>query len=430
MKLNAFIGIASILFSTSLACEAEQQTLEGQAKNGDWQSDAPGIQHKILVSDLPKDFDTPSAKAGPKVVARPEGANPKVPQDFKVTLYATGLKNPRFLLTAPNGDIFVTESAPGRIKILRESSEGIPEAHVFAEGLKQPFGLALYPPSGEPEFLYVANTDGIVRFKYKTGDLQASGTPEHITDLSSGGRLEGGGHWTRAIAFSLDGKNLFASVGSKSNVDQNNDPVENERARIFRFDPDGSNRKVFATGIRNAVGIAIHPQTGELWMSTNERDGLGDDLVPDYISSVKEGGFYGWPWFYIGNHRDPRHKSVPEDLVDKAIIPDVLIQSHSASLNLIFYTGSQFPLEYQNNIFAALHGSWNRATRTGYKLIRVPLENGKAQGIYEDFLTGLVTEKGDVWGRPVGLTIMKDGSLLMSEDGNNTLWKISYMGKK
>jgi glucose/arabinose dehydrogenase len=216
---------------------------------------------------------------------------------------------------------------------------------------------------------------------------------------------------------------MYVSVGSRSN---NSDSAgEADRARIFEFNPDGSGQKVYAWGIRNAVGIAIRPGSDELWMSTNERDELGDDLVPDYISQVRPGGFYGWPWFYLGDHQDPRHKGKHPELASQSIVPDVLLQSHSASLNLCFYDGKQFPAEYRGDIFAAFHGSWNRARPTGYKVVRVPLENGKPRGEYEDFVTGFVTPDGNVWGRPVGLTVARDGSLLFSEDGNGTIWRVS-----
>ena len=263
----------------------------------------------------------------------PKAPTPSVPNGFKVTLFASGLDTPRYLLTAPNGDIFVAESYAGRIRVLRDADgDGHPEINqTFATGLRQPFGLAFYPPGPSPEYLYVANTDGIVRFPYRDGDLKARSRPMHVADLSSGGRLTGGGHWTRDIVFSKDGSRLFASIGSKTNVDdETTEPEERDRARIFQFNPDGSNRKVYAWGLRNAVGIAIHPETGELWASVNERDGLGDDLVPDYITRVREGGFYGWPWFYLGKHQDPRHPGARPDLADKVLLPDVLVQAHSA----------------------------------------------------------------------------------------------------
>lgn len=402
--------------------------LLGQGAAGDWQSDAPGVEHRIMVADLPKVFATESAKNQPKVVKPVEGAKPKAPEGFEVNVFAQGLNNPRKLVTAPNGDIFVVESGPGVVRILRDADgDGVAEVNEkFADGFKQPFGLAFYPPGPNPEYVYVANTGGIVRLPYKVGDMKARGAAEPIAELSSGGRLEGGGHWTRDIVFSRDGKKLFASVGSKSNVDEGNDPIENERARIFEFNPDGSDRKVYGWGIRNAVGLAINPTTGVLWASVNERDGLGDDLVPDYITRVKEGGFYGWPWFYLGKNQDPRHPRAHAELADKVIVPDVLVQAHSASLNMLFYEGSSFPKKYQGDAFAAFHGSWNRAMRTGYKVVRVPLNDGQPQGVYEDFLTGFVNPDGDVWGRPVGLTVARDGSLLVSEDGNNVIWRVSY----
>ena len=312
--------------------------------------------------------------------------------------------------------------------MLRESKhDGTPDVNsVFLSGLNKPFGLALYPPGDHPQYLYIGNTDGVVRVPYEVGDLEARGKVEQITQLSGGGRLQGGGHWTRNVVFSADGKKLFASVGSKSNADEESSPIENERARIFVMQPDGSEKQPYATGIRNPVGLAIHPETGELWTSVNERDGLGDDLVPDYITRVKEKQFYGWPWFYLGNHPDPRHGNEPHtELAATVSVPEILVQSHSAALNLVFYTGTQFPASYRNDAFVAFHGSWNRQDRTGYKVVHVPLKNGEPQGVYEDFVTGFVLPNGDVWGRPVGLTVMKDGALLMSEDGHNTLWKIT-----
>jgi glucose/arabinose dehydrogenase len=231
------------------------------------------------------------------------------------------------------------------------------------------------------------------------------------------------------VAFSPDGRRMFVSVGSHSNVYE--DPNENEerRADILSYNPDGTGYKLFASGIRNAVGLAVHPRTGELWCSVNERDELGDDLVPDYVTRVREGGFYGWPWFYIGPNQDPRHAGAHPELRDKVIVPDVLLQSHSASLELAFYTGAQFPREYANDAFAAEHGSWNRAKRTGYKVIRVPQREGVPTGEYEDFMTGFVTPGGDVWGRPVGVAVAKDGALFVSDDGSNTVWRASYAGR-
>jgi glucose/arabinose dehydrogenase len=364
-------------------------------------------------------------------VKRPEGAWPLAPKGFKVTEFATGLRNPRKIVTAPNGDLFVADSGPGRIKVLRDADgDGKPELNAdYATGLTQPFGIAFYPPQGNPTHVYIANTDSVVRFAYKDGDSKATGKPEVIvSDIPSGGRLAGGGHWTRDIVFSPDGKRMFVSVGSKSNVQERESDKETRRADILVFDPEGRNEKIFASGIRNAVGIAINPQTGRLWASVNERDELGDHLVPDYITQVQEGGFYGWPWYYIGGHQDPRHKGKHPELKGTVIVPDVLIQSHSASLCMAFYDGKQFPPEYRLDAFAAEHGSWNRARRTGYKVIRVPMKDGKATGEYEDFLVGFVTEDGNVWGRPVGVAVAKDGALMVTDDGSGTVWRVAYVG--
>ena len=406
------------------------KVLTGQdAISGDWSTDAPGVRRLIKTTDLPAPYDTKSVDNGPRLVSRPEGAMPKVPAGFKVEEYAGGLKNPRLLRTAPNGDVFVVESGPGRIRVLR-AKDGAGKAEtneIYVENLKQPFGIAFYPSGANPKYLYVANTDSVWRYPYKNGDLKASGKEEVIVDnLPGGGRLRGGGHWTRDIAFSKDDKKMYVSVGSVSNVQERPDIDETRRADILEFTPDGKNERIFASGIRNPVGIAVNPTTGELWTSVNERDGLGDNLVPDYITRVKDGGFYGFPWYYIGANQDPRHKGEHPELKDKVTVPDVLLQSHSASLQMTFYTGSQFPKDFSGDAFAAEHGSWNRERRTGYKVIRVPVKNGVPTGEYEDFMTGFVNSDGDVWGRPVGVTVAKDGSLLVTDDGSNTVWRVSY----
>ena len=396
---------------------------------GDWTTDAPGVRRRITLADLPKPFATQSVDNGPRLVKRPSDAWPQVPAGFKVEEFLTGLENPRLIRTAPNGDIFLAESRPGRIRVLRAANSGTrPDVNeVFVSGLNRPFGIAFYPLGPNPQFVYVANTDAVLRFPYRNGDLKARSKGEVVVpDIPGGGQLRGGGHWTRDLAFSLDGRKMFVSVGSHSNVHE--DPMINEerRASILEYNPDGTGFRLYATGIRNAVGIAIHPQTGDLWASVNERDGLGDDLVPDYITRVKEGGFYGWPWFYLRPNQDPRHPGAHPELRSKVIRPDVLLQSHSASLEMVFYAGQQFPSNYLNSAFAAQHGSWNRARRTGYKVIRVPARNGVPTGEYEDFMTGFVTPQGDVWGRPVGVALGKDGSLFVTDDGSNTIWKVSY----
>jgi glucose/arabinose dehydrogenase len=420
--------------STSLADDPKPgvRTLTGKDALGDFSTDAPSLRRKITVGDLATPYDTPSAMNFPRVSPRPEGAWPKAPEGFEVTEFAKGLQEPRVILRAPNGDLFLSESRANRVRVLRDADgDGKPEVNeVFATGLRRPFGIAFYPPGPEPKYLYVGNTDSVVRIPYNTGDTKASGETETIVkDIPSGNeRVGGGGHWTRDLEFSPDGKTLYVSVGSRSNNDD--DARENRRAMILAFDPDGKNERQFATGIRNPVGLTTHPVTKQLWTSVNERDGLGDHLVPDYITHVKPGGFYGWPWYYIGSHEDPRYKGKHPELKDKAIVPDVLLQSHMASIDLTFYDGEQFPKGFHHDLFAAEHGSWNRARRTGYKVIRVPMKDGKATGEYEDFLVGFVTPEGNIWGRPAGVAVAKDGSLMVTDDGSGTVWRVAYTGKK
>src|SRR2546429_1989938 len=431
---SALFIAAALSIAVELEVAAESSALlTAKAAMGDWRSDAPGVRRKITVADLPPPSSNILSINRAHVIDRPAGAQLRVPPGFRIDLYASGFRDPRFLLTAPNGDVFVTERRGNQIKVLRDAKGGgKPDVtEIFAaHDLNKPFGIAFFPPGNEPQFLYVANTDGIIRFPYRNGDLKARGPTEQLGVHLSGGAalLRSGGHWTRDIVFSPDRKKMYVSIGSRSNVSDS--ASEADRARIFEFNPDGTDRKVYAWGIRNAVGIAFRPGTNELWMSTNERDELGEDLPPDYISSVRLSGFYGWPWFYIGNHVDPRHKGKHSELADQVIVPDVLVQAHSATLNLCFNTGDQFPAEYKDDIFAAFHGSWNRMKRTGYKVVRVPFDHstGKARGEYEDFVTGFVTSEGKVWGRPVGITAAKDGSLLISEDGNGTIWRVSYGG--
>ncbi len=395
----------------------------------DYRHESPGTIRKITVGDLPAPYATESAGNAPKVVARPANAWPQAPAGFKVELYADGLDEPRLIRTAPNGDFFVAETRHGDVRVFRGIDAGgkPQQAEVFASKLNQPYGIAFYPPGPDPQWVYIGNTDSVVRFPYHNGDLKASGPAQHLVDLPSHE-----GHWTRDTQFSPDGKKMFVAVGSASNVDDPDDhPSEKDRADILVFNPDGSGKSVFAYGIRNAGGgLAIQPETGDLWCSVNERDGLGDNLVPDYITHVREGGFYGWPWWYIGAHQDPRHGGKHPELKDKVITPDVLLQPHNASLQLTFYEGKQFPAEYRGDIFSSQHGSWNKSIRAGYEVIRVPLhQTGHASGEYEDFLTGFVVDDAHVWGRPVGVAVAPDGSLLVSDDGSNSIWRVSYTGK-
>jgi glucose/arabinose dehydrogenase len=431
--------IAALVLAAGAAAAAE---LTGKEAFGSWQSDAPGTLRLIGPEDLPRPGATPSAANVSRVVPRPDSAMPKVPEGFKISLFADGLSGPRILRTAPNGDIFVVETRANRIRVLRANEDGTKPAtnEIFAAHLDRPFGIAFYPDR-DPQWVYVANTDSVVRFPYHTGDLKASQAPEKIVaDLP-----HGYGHSTRDVVFTKDGKRMLVSVGSASNDGEgmgqppggptawaSAHPLgaawgdETDRAAVLAFDPDGKNQTLYATGIRNCVGLAIQPATGTPWCSTNERDGLGDDLVPDYVTRVKEGGFYGWPWFYIGDHWDPRHDGARPDLKDKITVPDVLLQAHSASLGVTFYQASQFPSDYRGDAFAAEHGSWNRSKRTGYKVVRIRLKDGVPTGQYEDFVTGFVVNDREVWGRPVGVTVAHDGSLLVSEDGNGTIWRVSH----
>jgi glucose/arabinose dehydrogenase len=434
VTLSAVMTLACLHDDTSQRAGSQRPTphltgevQKGRAALGDWTTDVPGLRRLITGADLDKPYATPSVDNGPRIVARPQDAWPQVPSGFKVDLFATGLNNPRVIRAAPNGDLFVAESSAGCVRVLRPAAASDkPEAiNRFATALNQPFGIAFYPPGPDPTFVYVANTDSVVRFPYRNGDVEAKGAMETIVpDLPSGGRLRGGGHWTRDIVFSKDGKKMYVSVGSYSNV--SDDSQEERRADILEYNPDGSGFRIYASGIRNPVGITVNPETGELWASVNERDELGDELVPDYITHVQENGFYGWPWFYMGGTQDPRHQGKHPELRDKVITPDVLLQSHSASLAMTFYTASMFPPEYHGYAFAAEHGSWNRSRRTGYKVIAVPIQGGKATGEYDDFMTGFVVSDGNVWGRPVGVTVAKDGSLMVTDDGSNSVWRVSY----
>jgi glucose/arabinose dehydrogenase len=432
LTLGFLAGTFALIASPAPTRGDDGKTLTGKDALGDWTTDAPGVRRKITLEDLATPYETPSANNFPRVVKRPEGAWPKAPQGFEVTEFATGLSEPRVIVRAPNGDLFLAESRANRVRVFRDADgDGKPEVNqIFATGLDRPFGIAFHPPGPEPKFLYVGNTGSVVRFPYQNGDVKATGGAETIIGNIPSGRerVGGGGHWTRDLEFSAEGKVLFVSVGSRSNV--SDDESEKRRAVILAFDPDGKNERTYAWGIRNPVGLAKHPLTGQLWTSVNERDALGDNLVPDYITHVEEGGFYGWPWYYLGPNQDPRHKGKRPELMEKVIVPDVLVQSHSASLDLTFYDGDQFPSEYRNEIFAAEHGSWNRARRTGYKVIRVPLKDGKATGEYEDFLVGFVTPEGNVWGRPVGVAVARDGSLMVTDDGSGTVWRVAYVGQK
>lgn len=442
--LLAAVAVAGPALAEPEAAKPPVRT--GKAAFGDWRQDAPGVRRLIRPADLPLPFATRPAAHSPRVVTPPAGFLPKVPDGFTVQRFATGLEGPRNMRVAPNGDVFVAETGSGRIRVLRAEAGGAKAAtaETFASRLNGPFGIAFYPPGPDPQWVYVGNEDRVVRFAYRSGDMKARGGPESVVQ-----QLPSGGHTTRDVAFSKDGTRLFVSVGSQSNVAEHMGTKsiadaqafdaakgavgaawgdETFRAAVLSFAPDGKSGKIFATGIRNCVGLAVHPASGDVWCSTNERDGLGDDLVPDYVTRVKEGGYYGWPWYYIGDHEEPRLKGQRTDLAGKAIVPDVLLQPHSASLGLTFYEGKQFPAEYAGNAFAAEHGSWNRSVPTGYKVVRVIVKDGVPTGEYEDFVTGFVLGDDRVAGRPVGVAVAADGSILVSDDGNGIVWRVSHGG--
>ncbi len=434
-SLAAIFACAVTMTATAddTAAKESNNVETGQSAFTNWKKEKPGVFRKITLGDLPQPYATVPVANSPHVVPRPANAWPQTLPGFKVELYATSLDNPRLLRVAPNGDIFVAESEPGKILVYRGiTKDGKPEkSEVFATGLNLPFGISFYPPGPNPKWVYVGNTDSVVRFPYHNGDLKATGPAQTIVpDLPGGGNARGAGHWTRDVIFSPDGSKMFVSVGSHSNVDDpDTHPLELHRADILEYTPEGKDFQIYASGIRNPVSIAFNPTTGQLWTSVNERDMLGNNLVPDYITHVQQGGFYGWPWFYMGGHWDPRLKGKHPELKDKVITPDVLIQPHSASLEMVFYEGHQFPSQYAGDIFAAEHGSWNKNQRAGYEVIRVPLQQGHASGVYEDFVTGFVLPDGTVWGRPVGVAVAKDGSLMFSDDGSNSIWRVSYNGK-
>jgi glucose/arabinose dehydrogenase len=404
----------------------------------DFKGEAPGNVHHITANDLPDPYATKSSAVFSRPVPRGD-AWPQAPAGFKVDLYAESLKgddgkpiSPRTIITAPNGDFFVAAQNQGEVVVFRTGPDGkMGQMQVFASKLNLPFGLAFYPAGPNPKYLYVGDTNAILRFPYANGDMKATGDPETIVgDIPAGPN-----HFSRGVAFSLDGKKMYISVGSHTNVtDIDTDKSEFHRADILVADPntlnqDGKTIDVYATGIRNGSGLMTNPTTGELWTSTNERDELGDNIPPDYITHVQEGGFYGWPWYYTGGHPDPRFPGKHPELKDKVIVPDVLMEPHDASLNITFYEGKQFPKQFKGQLFGAEHGSWNRSVRTGYEVIMAPMKNGHATGEYQDFLTGFVTPTGECWGRPVGVTVANDGSLIVTDDGTNSIWKVTYAKK-
>jgi glucose/arabinose dehydrogenase len=451
LKIAAIAACCLSLLAGELAFG---QVLRGGAADGSWHDDKPGVRRLFTPQDLPA-ISKPTYGVA-QVVAMPAGARPQVPDGFSAELVTSDVQKPRVIRVAPNGDLFVADSMFGSVHVFRvPAGRAKPEKHaVFASGLQQPFGIAFYPLGPNPRWVYIANSDGVVRFRYKNGDLKATGKPERII-----AGIPATHHWARDIVFSPDGNRLFFSVGSGSNAAQDMFPephltmnpeprivngltewvktkpvgaawdTEELRASVLSFDPNGKNLKIVATGLRNCSGMTVQPVTGQLWCIVNERDELGDNTPFEYATHVVEGAFYGWPWYFIGGHEDPRHAGERPDLKDKVTVPDVLMQAHSAPLQMVFYQRDQFPAEYKGSAFATMHGSWNRDKRTGYKVVRLLFDsNGKPTGEYEDFMTGFVVSDTQVWGRPVGVAVANDGSLFVTEDGTGTIWRVAYQG--
>jgi hypothetical protein len=423
-----------------------QEVRTGTAAFGNWDADAPGVSRLIRPTDLPRptlidnDPEEPDFRRLAKVVPAPQGKMPDVPNGFAVQVFATGLKQPRVIRIAPSGDIFVAESGSGRVLVFpADAARGAPATpEVFAENLDRPYGIVFQPPS-DPQFVYVAAANEVVRFPY-SADRKATGAAEVVIPNIPTKR-----HWTRDLAVSPDGRRLFVSIGSSTNVapgmpKQTPEEIqayekthglgaawgdEENRAVVRVFDPEGKNIRNYATGLRNCSGMAMQPGTDTLWCTGNERDHIGPNLAPDFLTTVRDGGFYGWPWYYTGDNEDPAHPGERPDLKGKVIVPEVLIQPHSSTLGLVFYDADAFPAEYRGDAFAVLHGSWNREERTGYKVIRARMKDGKPTGVYEDFMTGFVLDKDTVWGRPAGIAVARDGALLVSDDANGTIFRVA-----
>ncbi len=375
-------------------------------------SDLPGQHFLVLPKDMPKPFATPGVDNTPYIVAQPRGVSPQVTKGFIIEPYVTGLVNPRWMALAPNGDVFLAEHYSGKITLLRGRRR-----YPFAGGFSRPHGLAFHDGS-----LYVGDTKAVWRVDYRPGALYA-GARHRVTKDGFG---PWGNHWTRDIVFGPDGT-LYLAIGSASNVGE--DPPL--RATVQTVDGNG-HLHPFATGLRNVVGMAFYPGTDDLYVTVNERDGLGDGLVPDYLTRIRKGDFFGWPYAYIGPHPDPDYGDKRPDLVARTRIPDVLFQSHSAPLGLVFYTGTQFPKDYRGDAFVALHGSWDAAHPTGYKIVRIKFKNGRPEPGYENFVTGFWvsgTTPPHVYARPAGLLVAKDGSLLIADDASRTVWRVRYCGR-
>ncbi|WP_231462241.1 MULTISPECIES: sorbosone dehydrogenase family protein [unclassified Pedobacter] len=437
-----------LLYTTLLSSAIFASCQSGSKSNSQSDSLESDTTAKTAVADLnlPAPDTTASKNKFSKVIGWPEGKTPIAPDGFVVTKFASGIKSPRNMIITPNGDVLVVltnserstaekiagavtgkskSEVPGKsantiILYRDENKDGKPETTTtFLAGLNQPYGMAIIGNS-----FYVANTDGLWQYPYKTGDTKISGQGKKILSLPAGGYNN---HWTRNLITNADKSKIYVTVGSGSNVGENGMEHEVRRANILEINPDGTGEKIYASGLRNPVGVDWAPGTNMLWTAVNERDGLGDDLVPDYITSVKEGGFYGWPYAYFGQNEDPRLKGQKPELVEKTIVPDVAVGSHTASLGLAFYKATKFPQKYQRGAFIGQHGSWNRSKISGYKVAFVPFKNGKPTGKPEDFLTGFIAneEKAEVYGRPVGVTLTPDGALLVADDVSGVVWRVA-----
>ncbi|MCC9138026.1 PQQ-dependent sugar dehydrogenase [Pontibacter silvestris] len=416
-------GLAATFFSCSSSSNSENSTAGANSAPKD---SADVVNTEVGQLSLPAPDTTHDAEKRSNIVGWSEGETPKAPAGFAVTKFADGLKHPRNIYLAPNNDIFIAESddeekSANQITLLRDTNnDGKPDLQeVFMTGLNQPYGMLVL--NG---YFYVGNTDGIVRYPYKEGQTKITSKGEKILDLPAGGYNH---HWTRNFILGPEDGKIYISVGSASNVGEYGMEEEERRANILVINPDGSGERVYASGLRNPVGIDFEPTTNTLWTSVNERDNLGDDLVPDYLTSVQEGGFYGWPYAYFGQNIDPRRKGERPDLVKKTIVPDVPLGSHTSSLGLAFYDNDAFPDRYHNGAFVGQHGSWNRSAFSGYKVLFVPFANGKPSGEPEDFLTGFISDRedSDVYGRPVSIAVLPDGAMLVSDDAGNIIWRVT-----
>ncbi|QAU35991.1 sorbosone dehydrogenase family protein [Janthinobacterium sp. 17J80-10] len=427
------------------ACAQTGKVHTGAAALAGWKADAPGVRRHIRPIDVPApatgNAPETSIASSVKVIPAPQGALPKVPEGFAVQVFAAGFKQPRTLRVAPNGDIFLSESGTGRVLVFRAGTSGTPVTPaVFAENLEKPYGIAFVPPAN-PRYVYVAASNQVVRYPYRSGDTKAAGPAEVIVANIPTKR-----HWTRDLAVSRDGQRLFLSVGSGSNLgvdgmpDMTHEQIrqheaahgrgaawgeEENRAVVRVFDPEGKSVRNYATGLRNCSGLAMQPGTDNLWCVVNERDHLGPLVTPDYMARVQEGAFYGWPWYYLGDREDPALIGKRPDLKGQARLPEILIQAHSSALSVAFYDRDAFPSDYRGDAFVALHGSHSRPERTGYKVIRVCVKNGQPTGEYEDFMTGFLVDNDSVWGRPAGVAVTRDGALLVSDDANGTIFRVT-----